>query len=100
MSKEARSEGSNLPEGGGDRMRGVGIPGRKNSRSRHFAVLGNPRAVSICVVQEQPTPIRSFVVTVKGKEVEVSLKSAFKGLRKFQLCCRRQVQRGSRKSAL
>lgn len=29
-------------------MRGVGIPGRKNSRSRHFAVLGNPCAVSIC----------------------------------------------------
>lgn len=36
MSKEARSGGSNLAEGGGDEMRGVGIPGRKNSRSRHF----------------------------------------------------------------
>lgn len=36
MSKEARSEGSNLAEGGGDEMRGVGIPGRKNSYSRHF----------------------------------------------------------------
>lgn len=81
-------------------MRGVGIPGRKNSRSRHFTQLGNPCAVSICVVQEQPTPMRSFVVTVKGKEMEVSLKSAFKDLRKFQLCRRKHVQRGNGKSAL
>lgn len=44
--------------------------------------------------------MRSFAVAVKGKEVEVSLKSAFKDLRKFQLCRRKQEQRGSGKSAL
>ena len=49
MSKEARSEGSDLPEGGGDRMRGVGIPGRKNSHSRHFAHVGKSMCrVNLC----------------------------------------------------
>lgn len=100
MSKEARSEKSN--RGRRRRDEGSGHSWQKEQPQQAFhTALGNPCGTSICLcLQEQPTPIRSFVVTVKRKEVEVFLKSAFKDLRKFQLCFRRQMQRGSSKSAL